>query len=588
MALRRHWKTLATFTAVVVALVLVGGAVRVTPVVTSGGSLPPRQPINDTTNDVDLFDSEIVHRISITIDPADRKRMLDAYQHEGTKVVVPARVEIDGVEVPGAGIRFKGNSSLSGLGAAGFDGDGGELDWEAFDEALNRCLDDRHANVDVGPGPFDDEGSGENQDVGEGGFGDEDVGDAGFPETLFEGTGDEFAAPYLLVFDHDDPNGRYQGLRQIALRTDGNGTILAEPVSLAAYERAGLPGPRTVMAGLSLDGGDERLYGVTEILDQGYVDRHLRGADGALFKATAMQSQDFSYRGPDHTRYQGFALVAGSKRFDHAPLIDLIRFVDEASDEEFKAGLAERIDVDELALLLAVNNVLVNTDSLGTGPGGNYYLFYDAETDRFRALGWDFNFSLGGLDGFNPDTSTNPLDSAWDTGGPIGDDGVSGKPISDGDGDGEQRIDQGIPDGEDPFAYCEAKVSEELDIDLGFPDDAFEDGDAPAEEGSIEDRAFEEEAFDDDPGAFGTNRLVERFLAEPTFLALYREASETARTELLDSGYVAGELTRLTELVDNAVAERSLAPKDRLDTQNRALATFIDGRTRFLQNQAAD
>ncbi len=575
LALRRHWRTLATFAAVVVALVLVGGAVRVTPVVTAGGSLPPRQPINDTTNDIDLFDPGIVHRISVTVDPADRQRMLDAYQQDGDKVVVPAEVEIDGVEVPGAGIRFKGNSSLAGLGGpGGFEGDGGEIDWEAFDEALTRCLDSRGVEVDIGPGPPDEGGS------GDGGFE-----DGGFPQTLFDGTGDEFAAPYLLVFDHGDPSGRYQGLRALALRTDGNGTILAEPVSLAAYERVGLPGPRTVMAGLSLNGGDERLYGVTEILDQGYVDRHLRGADGALFKVTARQSQDFSYRGPDHTRYQGFALVAGQKRFDHAPLIDLIRFADEASDEEFKAGLAERIDVDELALLLAVNNVLVNTDSIGTGPGGNYYLFYDAETDRFRALGWDFNFSLGGLDGFNPETSTNPLDSAWDTGGPIDADVATDGPILEG---GDLGGGQPSSDGEDPFAACEAEVSEELDVDLGFPDEPFVDGDGPADDGAPDNETFDDENFDDEGGGFGTNRLVERFLAEPTFLALYREASETARAELLDSGFVAGELTRLTGLVDTAVAERGLAPKDRLDTQNRALATFIAGRTRFLQDQGAD
>ncbi len=608
---RRHWKAPVVFILLVGALLVAGAGIRVRPFVSAGGALPPREPIQNITNDIDLFDDSLVHRIDVKIDPDDRARMLEAYREDGEKIVVPATVTIDGVEIPGAGIRLKGNSSLWGISDGGefggpdvdgeFIGGPGGGDWEAFDAAFNECIEDQGLGDlfgSFGPPPEGAEGfdpdelpegaivMGPGDDVPEDGFEDGfEGGFDGFPQTLHPATGDDFAAPYLIVINHTNEQLRYQGRSQIALRTDGNGTILAEPLTIAAYEQAGIPAPQTALTGLSINGEDERLYGVTTVLDQEYVDRHFGGADGALYKATALQSQSFDYEGDDQSKYAGFEQVTSKNRHDKAPLIELIKFTQDATGDEFAAGLADRVDVEALARLLAINNLLVNTDSLGTGPGGNYYLFHNATDDTIEPLGWDFNYSLGGLDGFNAQHDADPLSGGFFGGGfedgGLGDGGFEDGGLRDGGfeagGFGEEGSEAAGPDGDidAAFAYCDRKAAEASgmeDVIFGGPGGAVggPDGEAFLDENG--------EPIEGDPFG-GANRLVERFMEVPEFAELYAEVRAELAETLFTSGHLADELERQIAVVNDAVAQRpTLAPKDALDTQNESLTTFVDAR----------
>jgi spore coat protein CotH len=612
---RRHWKAPIAFVLLVGTLLVAGAGIRVRPVVSAGGALPPREPIQNITNDVDLFDSSLVHRIDVQIDPEDRARMLEAYREDNDKIVVPATVTIDGVEIPGAGIRLKGNSSLWGVSDGGDfggpDGDGefvggpGGGDWEAFDAAFNECMDDQGlGDIFGGFGPPSDgaegfdpnelpdgavvmnpedlpEGAivmGPDGELPEDGFdGGFEGGFDGFPQTLHSATGDDFAAPYLIVINHTNDQLRYQGLSQIALRTDGNGTILAEPVTIAAYEKAGIPAPQTALAGLSINGDDELLYGVTSVLDQEYVDRHFGGADGALFKATALQSQTFAYEGEDQSKYDGFEQVTAKNRHDKASLIDLLRFTQDATADEFAAGLADRVDIQALARLLAINNLLVNTDSLGTGPGGNYYLFNNATDDTIVPLGWDFNYSLGGLDGFNAQHDADPLGGGF-FGGGFEEDGFG----DGGFGVDEEGIDGGVPAGEDDidaaFAYCDRKAAEATgmeDVIFGGPGGAIgDDGEEFLDENG--------DPIEGDPFG-GANRLVERFMEVPEFAQAYEDARAELSETLFGRSFVAEELARQIAVVNDALTDRpSLAPEDALTTQNESLTRFVDERADHL------
>lgn len=590
LRLRRYWKAPAALVVLVIALLAVGSGIRVRPMVAAGGQLPPRGPITNITNDIDLFDDDIVHSVAVTIDPEDRQRMLDAYAEDGQKIVVPAEVTIDGVEIPGAGIRLKGNSSLWGVGGGGFEdafaeGEDGDFggDFAEIDKLFNECLAERGVDVSFGPPGGGPDGGGGVVVLGgpPGGFeggvpvdGFEAVGDVdfSFPETLHPESGDAFAAPYLLVFNHTDLAQRYQGLAQVALRTDGNGTILAEPVTTAAYAAAGLAAPRTSLTGLSINGGEERLYGLATVLDQEYVDRHFGGADGVLYKATSLQSQDFSYEGEDPTDYEGFAQETNTKRFDKAPLIDLLRFVNESSDETFATDLAKHVDVTALARLLAINNILVNTDSLGTGPGGNYYLFWNAETGRFTPLGWDFNYSLGGLDGFNASAATDPLEtSAFGSDVFVGADGDLPEGVVVVGGPEGATADVGGTDG-DPFAYCDNLVNDQLGgpVIFGGPPGAAVEG---AEPGDFDDEAFFNQQ----------HRLVERFMATPEFRELYNQEYRKVHDATFGSGMVAEALQHRIDLVTAALEARpDLAAANRLETQNSSLTTFVQDRANYL------
>ena len=70
------------------------------------------------TTEVDLFDSGVVHTISVDFDQADYDAMIETFTSTGDKEWISATLTIDGVTYENVGFRLKGNSSLFGLTAA--------------------------------------------------------------------------------------------------------------------------------------------------------------------------------------------------------------------------------------------------------------------------------------------------------------------------------------------------------------------------------------------------------------------------------------------------------------------------------------
>jgi spore coat protein CotH len=70
------------------------------------------------TTEVDLFDSSVIHTISVDFDQADYDAMIDTFTSTGDKEWISATVTIDGVVYENVGLRLKGNSSLFGLTSA--------------------------------------------------------------------------------------------------------------------------------------------------------------------------------------------------------------------------------------------------------------------------------------------------------------------------------------------------------------------------------------------------------------------------------------------------------------------------------------
>jgi len=92
-----------------------------------------------------------------------------------------------------------------------------------------------------------------------------------------------------------------------------------------------------------------------------------------------------------------------------------MRFLDQSDDATFESQLPEWLDVDAFASYLALNALLVNTDSM-LGMNNNYYLYYDDLEQRFTLLMWDANESLGKLGG----SATYDLSLTNTDGGPGG------------------------------------------------------------------------------------------------------------------------------------------------------------------------
>ena len=118
---------------------------------------------------------------------------------------------------------------------------------------------------------------------------------------------------------------------------------------------------------------DETLYVISELVNDEYLTEYFENDNGVLYKAEL--GSTLSYEGEDPSSYaESFTQQTRVSDADLAPLIEFIRFINQADDETFANELPNYLDVDAFATYLAFNVLLVNTDSL-IGMNNNYYSY---------------------------------------------------------------------------------------------------------------------------------------------------------------------------------------------------------------------
>lgn len=320
--------------AALLASALLVAACNATAVTTSSPASSTAQASDTPQSAATLFDASVVHSVALEFDTAAYDAMIETYRSTGDKEWITAAVTIDGTTYRQAGIRLKGNSSLRGLSGNG------------------------------------------------GGMGGESTVSADDPTTL----------PWLVVLDKYVDGQHHGEVVEFVLRSNSTETALNEAVALELLEEAGLASQDSVAVRFSVNGADEALRLVIENPDDAWMASTL-GATGALYKAES--TGDYSYRGDDPASYdEVFDQEAGKDNTDLAPLIDFLEFINESTDADFAAGIAERLDVDAFATYLAMQDLLANFDDID-GPGNNSYLYVDADTGLFTVVPWDYNLAFG-------------------------------------------------------------------------------------------------------------------------------------------------------------------------------------------------
>jgi spore coat protein CotH len=188
---------------------------------------------------------------------------------------------------------------------------------------------------------------------------------------------------------------------------------------------AGLATQEAIAVRFSVNGSEEVLRLVIESPDDEEWSEDTFGEDGITYEAET--EGDYSYRGDDPAAYDNVfsqqSDTPGSDEDNLEPVIDLLEFVETATDAEFDAQLGEYLDVEAFATYLAIQELIDNFDDID-GPGNNSYLRWDAATDLITVVAWDHNLALGvsngrggeplGAGGGNPPAGVGPV------GGPVG------------------------------------------------------------------------------------------------------------------------------------------------------------------------
>jgi spore coat protein CotH len=526
--IRHYWRLLVTCAAFLTTCAVVVSTVRVAPLVISASDGGGDQVTQDIAGTGDLFDARVAHRITVTFHDADYQRMLDEYWDEGEKAFLEADLTVDGTRIPSVGIRLKGNSTLGSLTRNGQSRPGGlgQRRPQGAGKASQAAGTEAPGGFAGGVAP---DGVAPDRGAPAGGALPGAAGPGGgLAQTSLKAEEPE-NLPWLIRFDEFVDGRRYQGHRDISVRIASMGgatTVLNEAVSLDLLTAAGQPAQRYAYTSFTVNDRPTTARLIVQHPDEEFSDTI--GDSGVLYKSLA--ASQFSDQGDDPTEYtDDFKQITMKGSHDLQPVINLVRWVTTSSDTEFNAHLADYIDVPAFARYVAAQNLLLNSDDM-SGPGRNYYLWYDLDTKRFTVVGWDYNLTFSGR-------ATQGAHDTTTMGG------------------GFQR---------------EAGAAEQgLQLPGGgqLPEGMRQPGGAADGKGA--------------PGGsrvMSGNKLKERFLASSSFTAVYEAAYRSLYQSIYANGTALATLERITKVlstVDGYDQQGSAATLEQLRTTIRQRAEYL-------------
>ncbi|HHT59224.1 CotH kinase family protein [Corynebacterium stationis] len=379
--------------------------------------------------------------------------MLSTFREDGEKEYIRADITIDGTLIEDVGLRLKGNSTLQSLSNNSMGGGGG-----------------------------------------------------GGMTQLFEDNPEEL--PWLISFDEYEEGRAYQGMTEIALRPAASGSEVAinETLALELTAESGQITQDYTFTSVTVNGSESAARIVVDAPDTELADEL---GSGVLYKARAGGSLD--YVGDDPTEYEdSFKQINAEGAYDLQPVMTLMKFLNESTDEEFAEELDDYVDTESFAKYLATQEILSNNDAMD-GPGNNYYLWYDTTEKQFTVLSWDLNLALSGMGGgmgdMQQDTETG---TATD-------------------------IDDTATTGEMPALLDGMEMPEMPQPPEGMEMPGGEEGEGAGPSGGSD-----------------SGILKERFLDNEEFYAMYEQAYAELYEQLIASGYAEETLNELTTRAEEA------------------------------------
>lgn len=209
-----------------------------------------------------------------------------------------------------------------------------------------------------------------------------------------------YKRPLKLDFNRGAKGRKFLGAEEIYLNNNVNdATQMREVLAYELFRRAGLPAPRTAFAQvyLTISGRVEKLhlglYTLVESVEDGFLKRSFGAKEGLLLKPEMMQG--LPYMGGNWNRYtERYQPKSEATPADTARFIEMVKFIQEASPEEFADGLKDYLDPEPFLRFVALNAILANVDSF-IGNGHNYYLFLGSASRKATFIPWDLNESFG-------------------------------------------------------------------------------------------------------------------------------------------------------------------------------------------------
>jgi spore coat protein CotH len=204
-------------------------------------------------------------------------------------------------------------------------------------------------------------------------------------------------------------NQEFLGLKAFSLdNMYSDSSLVRETVTMRMFAKMGLPAPREAHARLYINNEYAGAYVVIESLDRTFVTRVFGAEEGNVESGGYLLEYEWLY--PYRWEYLGAGLEAYAGLFKpqtretdsvvniYGPVEDMIRTINESSDENFAVSVGRFLDLGLFMKHMAVESFMVEWDGITGFAGTNNFSLYRFRNGRSQFIPKDKDASLAFVD----------------------------------------------------------------------------------------------------------------------------------------------------------------------------------------------
>jgi spore coat protein H len=204
-----------------------------------------------------------------------------------------------------------------------------------------------------------------------------------------------------LDVNHYLTNQTFLGLKAFILdNTYSDETTVRESVTMKLFDRLGVPAPREAHARVYVNNEYAGVYVIVEDVDRAFVSRVFGAKEaqietgGYLFEFHWLFDYHWEFLGPELENYAPLfrpqTRDTDSMSALYQPIEEMIRAINEASDEDFAASVGQYLDLRQFLKQLAVEAFVADWDGLlGNWGTNNFYVYRFRDGTRAQLIPWD-------------------------------------------------------------------------------------------------------------------------------------------------------------------------------------------------------
>lgn len=180
------------------------------------------------------------------------------------------------------------------------------------------------------------------------------------------------------------------GIKALELKSNvGDASQMKQTVTMAVFDRLGLPSQRGGYVRLWVNGEYIGVYQTVETINSDYLARVYPndGKGGILYDFGPDPPYNFEYLGNDPTPYLYNFQLEEPDQADPTRLVEFIQAINQTPDNQFAATMDQFLDRDAFLTYYAIECYLGEADGLtGVWTTNNFYLYLSPKTKKFTFL----------------------------------------------------------------------------------------------------------------------------------------------------------------------------------------------------------